>query len=133
VQHEKSTSVYATYDFGVASATLGHITNQAASTASKIKTNMLGVKVPVSATGTVVLGYYDVTNDTAASANSNAYSVNYLYALSKRTTLYALFAKSDVEANANPAVSNLPEFKAGTGNATGINQAVTAVGVRHSF
>lgn len=134
-QDEKSTHLFASYDFGFANPVLGHIDSQAASGAVKVKVNMLGVSVPVTTGHKVVVGYYDIknSNKVATDANGKVYAMNYIYELSKRTSLYALWAQSNVDSGASIAVANLTEQKAGTNHVQGKNTSATAFGIRHSF
>ncbi len=133
-QDEKSTLLFASYDFGVAKPVIGHITSQAATDGVKVKVTLAGVAIPVKANSRVVLGYYDIKNAyKVANDDGKIYSVNYVYDLSKRTSLYALYAKSSVEGTASIAVSNFSEAKAGTGNAAGLSTSVAGFGVRHTF
>jgi len=133
----KGNFLFASYDFGMVKPHFGYVetTKGGSSSGIKNKVSMYGLSAPVNAKTTALLGYYDYKNANHADGkDATAYSAGVLYALSKRTTLYGLFAKSDVDAGTLVAIANLGTQHNQANNAPlGINQQVYAVGVRHSF
>ncbi|WEN41150.1 Outer membrane porin protein 32 [Thauera sp. GDN1] len=86
----------------------------------------VGVVVPVGAAGNVHLGYGEADMD-VVDAKAKSYSIAYTHALSKRTTAYAGYNRTDNDTGlAYGAVDAL------TG-VTGEEADVFAVGVRHTF
>ena len=93
------------------------------------KTNMdgmdLGVAVPMGAL-TLQLSYFDAEakaklNTTSVKGEVDGYQVAALYALSKRTTAYAVYGSSDADVTVSATTSN------------GSETSVFGFGVRHSF
>jgi predicted porin len=122
----------ASYNLGMATVGFAHIQRQDETTTaagattknSDIKTNVLGVTVPMGATTTKV-SYYKGENAGAAGATDDldlsGYQLSVTYALSKRTNLYAILGQSKVE-------------RGGTNTGAGAYEEKTnAIGVTHSF
>lgn len=87
-------------------------------------TALIGATVPLG-NGTMMASYIHVNDKESANADANQFAVGYSYALSKRTSTYASYAKISNKNNAGFTVGN--NTNAGTGD-----QAFN-VGVRHSF
>lgn len=137
-QKANATLAYAAYDFGVAKVT-GYYdaeTSPAAATAALTTANnkrlsVLGSKVavPVSPALTVVGGFAvarNVNGSEAGDDNVQVFTLRGLYALSKRTTAYALFTNVNNDTGTNLAVGGV----AGVADKTARG---LAVGVRHAF
>ena len=88
-------------------------------------TALIGATVPVGAAGTVMASVIHVNDKNAANADANQFAVGYSYALSKRTSTYASYAKISNKNNAGYTVGN--NSNVGTGD------KAFNVGVRHSF
>ena len=136
----------ANYDFAVAKAYVAYGVNKGLNSAVRNNTNrqaysltnlsavasddsttaLIGATVPVGPAGTVMASIIHVNDKNGASnADANQFAVGYSYALSKRTSTYASYAKISNKNNAGFTVGN--NSNAGSGD-----QALN-VGVRHSF
>lgn len=98
-------------------------TSAAASTDST--TALIGATVPMGPAGTFMASYIHANDKGFANADANQFALGYSYALSKRTSTYASYAKISNKNNAGYTVGN--NANAGSGD-----QAFN-VGVRHSF
>lgn len=96
-----------------------------AATSNDSTTALIGATVPVGPAGTVMASVIHVNDKSGLNADANQFAVGYSYALSKRTSTYASYAKISNKNNAGYTVGN--NSNAGTGD-----QAFN-VGVRHSF
>jgi GBP family porin len=129
------------YDFGVAKAFLAYGLDRGFNsavlpntgnpfggvrpTASTDSTDLLaGVSVPFGAT-TLLASYTRKNDRTALNQDATEWAVGGLYALSKRTSLYASYARIDNKNGAGYTVGNNAEVGSG-------NRAINA-GVRHTF
>ena len=124
------------YDFGAATLALSY---QDAESLGRMKGEdaklwQLGVIVPVGAAGNVHLGYGEVKADNVVgsnSAKSKSYSLAYTHALSKRTTAYTGYNRTDNDTGlALGPIADLD--KTGLRNG-GENSDLFVVGVRHTF
>ena len=135
----------ANYDFAVAKAYVAYGANKGANSAkhnnedrfaysltqasaapSTDSNNILvGATVPVGPAGTVMASFIRTNDKTAANADADQWAVGYSYALSKRTSTYASYAKISNKNNAGYTVGNNSNVGSG-------DQAFN-VGVRHSF
>jgi len=129
----KHTAVAVTYDFGMAKAFYGSSTIKASSTVAQVKTSTTGISVPFGAIGVGYAvssekGTSDGTGLTSANAvavattktvESSASRLFVTYALSKRTTAYAMSGKASVDTIA--------------GTASTLKTTVTSVGIKHGF
>ena len=88
-------------------------------------TALIGATVPVGPAGTVMASYIHVNDKDATNADANQFALGYSYALSKRTSTYASYAKISNKNNAGYTVGN--NSNVGTGD------KAFNVGVRHSF
>lgn len=120
----KNTALTGTYNFGVAKAHALYQANKDDGTgAAKLDTRdwMLGVSVPFGAS-TVVASYIKHDNRAAADADAKQLAVGYIYALSKRTSLYTSYGRLS-----NDSASLVRVTKAGE------NNSVFSAGVNHTF
>ena len=133
----------ANYDFAVAKAYVAYGANKGQNSAIRNNGNvnafdytsarfstdsataLIGATVPVGAAGTVMASVIHVNDKNAANADANQFAVGYSYALSKRTSTYASYAKISNKNNAGYTVGN--NSNVGTGD------KAFNVGVRHSF
>ena len=88
-------------------------------------TALIGATVPVGPAGTVMASVIHVNDKSGINADANQFAVGYSYALSKRTSTYASYAKISNKNNAGYTVGNNSNVGSG-------DQAFN-VGVRHSF
>ncbi len=88
-------------------------------------TALIGATVPVGPAGTVMASIIHVNDKNNSNADANQFAVGYSYALSKRTSTYASYAKISNKNNAGYTVGNNSNVGSG-------DQAFN-VGVRHSF
>lgn len=87
---------------------------------------LLGVQVPVGASGgTIIASVMNKNDKTANNQDARQWAVGYTHALSKRTSAYIAYAKMDNKNGAGYTVGNNNE--SGSGD-TGFN-----LGVRHAF
>ena len=138
--------VAANYDFAVAKAYVAYGVNKGlnSSTRNNAKegnlfntvstgglsndstTALIGATVPVGPAGTVMASIIHVNDKNGFSnADANQFALGYSYALSKRTSTYASYAKISNKNNAGYTVGNNSNVGSG-------DQAFN-VGVRHSF
>ncbi|MGK5063222.1 porin [Janthinobacterium sp. LB3P112] len=135
----------ANYDFAVAKAFVAYGVNkgqnsakhnnedrfaysltQASAAPSADSNNILvGATVPVGPAGTVMASFIRTNDKTVANADADQWALGYSYALSKRTSTYASYAKIKNKNNAGYTVGN--NSNVGTGD------KAFNVGVRHSF
>jgi predicted porin len=94
----------------------------------KVKAALVGVTVPFGASK--IRAEYIHNNDdrSATDRDNNVMALSYTYSLSKRTTLYATYARIDNDTNSNVG------FSGGTTTITANeNTSVLALGVQHNF
>ena len=133
----------ANYDFAVAKAYVAYGVNKGANsslrnngdlnaynytsakTSDDSTTALIGATVPVGPAGTVMASVIHVNDKSGLNADANQFAVGYSYALSKRTSTYASYAKISNKNNAGYTVGNNSNVGSG-------DQAFN-VGVRHSF
>ena len=138
----KNTLLAATYDFGVAKAHFAYGTNRGtassplrntanpfgyafAPTASTDSNDLLlGATVPFGA-NKVLVSYVRKDDRTAANQDAHQWALGYLHSLSKRTDLYAAYAKIS---NSNGA-----GYTVGSAIEAGSGDSAFQFGMRHSF
>lgn len=138
----KTTLLAATYDFGVAKAHLAYGINKGlnssplrntanpygslvAPTASTDSTDfLLGVTLPFGS-NKILASYIRKDDKTAKNQDASQLAVAYIYSLSKRTDLYAAYARIDNKNGAGYTVGSAIE--AGSGD------SALHLGIRHSF
>lgn len=120
----KTTMLGATYDFKIVKAHAAYGWNKGDRTGALLDTRdmMLGVSVPVGASGTVLADYIRKSDQRIADADSNMVAVGYLYALSKRTNLYTSYSRTENDRRASVNAA-----------APGATDTLFNVGVRHRF
>lgn len=136
----KNTLLAANYDFGVAKAYVAYEKDKGAGSAPLPVANaygyavapkssadsaewLLGVGVPLGG-GTLVASYIN-KDDKQNNQDAHQYAIGYLYAMSKRTTLYTAIAKIKNKNGAGYTVGNNTE--AGSGD------KAFDLGIRHAF
>jgi len=130
----------ASYDFGVVklAGVYGQINNEGlggATVDSKAKQWMVGATVPVGAAGNVLVSYSrnKIDSDIAAAdgAKASKWALGYTHALSKRTNLYAVYAKISTNNEAEGSFS----VKGGAAIGGGADDYTSGLnlGVRHQF
>lgn len=120
----KNTALTGTYNFGVAKAhALYQINKNDGTGATALDTRdwMLGVSAPFGAS-TVVASFIKHNNRAVANADAKQLAVGYIYALSKRTSLYTGYGRLT-----NDSASLVRVTKAGASN------SVFSAGVSHTF
>ena len=135
----------ANYDFAVAKAYVAYGVNKGLNSSTRNNANagnlfnvastggltndsttaLIGATVPVGPAGTVMASIIHVNDKNNSNADANQFAVGYSYALSKRTSTYASYAKISNKNNAGYTVGNNSNVGSG-------DQAFN-VGVRHSF
>ncbi|KAF1049369.1 MAG: Outer membrane porin protein [Xylophilus sp.] len=86
---------------------------------------LLGVAVPVSASGRVIASYVAKNDKLAANRDANLVAIGYLHDLSKRTTLYASGGRIHNKNGAGYSVNTSIDVGPGTRSAD--------IGIRHTF
>ncbi len=136
----KNTLLAANYDFGVAKVYFGYEKDKGAGSAPLPVANafgyavapkssadsaewLLGVGVPLGG-GTLVASYIN-KDDKQNNQDAHQYAIGYLYALSKRTTLYTAVAKIKNKNGAGYTVGNNTE--------PGSGDKAFDLGIRHAF
>ncbi|MDX9886667.1 porin [Thauera sp.] len=121
-------SVGGSYNFGILTLAANYQDYEAVGNLSGNDGDIwqVGVVVPVGAAGNVHLGYGELDAD-LADAKAKSYSIAYTHALSKRTTAYAGYNRTDNDTGLNIGVVPAPA------GVTGEEADVFAVGVRHTF
>ncbi len=125
----KSANIGGQWDFGVAKAMAEYSRDRVSSTPSVTgKGGLIGALVPVGP-GEIRLAYSTYKTDLANTPKTNKWALGYVHNLSKRTALYATYAR--VRNTGGAAQSAFP---GAAGNPTaGSNSTGYDFGVRHSF
>jgi predicted porin len=115
----------ASYDFGVVKAFAQHFkmkNENATTTIFKNEATEVGVRVPVSAKTTLMASVLEGKNkfDATSSFDRSGYQLGALYALSKRTNLYAIYGDQELKGQTELQGVNL-------------EQTAYTVGLRHTF
>ncbi len=132
------TTAYARYDFGVALATIGQATEKQAGSAArademKNASTIIGVRVPMGAitlNANYITSKYTVAGVETGKATQLA--LQGMYAMSKRTDLYATYAVTDNSVGSTYGLGN------GAGRMVAVNGAAAKstgmqIGMRHNF
>jgi predicted porin len=133
----KTALLGATYDFGVVKlhAAYGQKKRNGdlAPTATdlKVKSALIGVTVPFGASK--IRAEYIRNNDDRDNFDNNVAALSYTYSLSKRTTLYATYARISNDSNAAGTVGSNLGFGTSPAVVIGENPSAFAVGVQHNF
>jgi predicted porin len=134
----ETTALTGSYDFNVVKAFVGMSKLERVGISSSTDAQWIGVTAPVNAKVGLMAQYTKIDNlgnnvsTGAVDANdADMYALGATYALSKRTTGYAMFAKSNNDgAAALSVIGSMGSTAAATG---GKSQTGYTVGVRHSF
>ncbi|ENO75556.1 porin [Thauera sp. 27] len=116
------------YNFGVVTLAASYQDAKAVGNVKNADADLwqVGVIVPVGAAGNVHVAYGDVDFDNASKAGAKSYTLAYTHALSKRTTAYAGFNRTDND-------NNTSKYGVVAGTKNGNNSDVYTVGLRHTF
>jgi len=132
----KVLAAYGAYNFKVAEVNASRVVTTGQGTNGKdYITTGVGVRAPVSAKITVGAQYTMVDNK-AITSNGGGSVIGGVaeYALSKRTTAYALAAFSNNQSSSQISMTSTSKFSAGTQvGAAGLNQTGYMIGMRHTF
>lgn len=120
----KSTNIGGQWDFGVAKL-MGQISRDRVSGSATGKGGLIGALVPVGP-GEIRLAYSTYKNDLAGNPKTNKWALGYVHNLSKRTAVYATYARLKNSGGAAQALN-------GAGNAANSNSTGYDFGIRHSF
>ena len=131
--------VGAAYDFGTVKLSALYEQSKADYNSGSAKSMMLGARVPLGS-GAVLASFGEARTDygmrninllgTAMYGTAKQYAIGYTYALSKRTNLYASYARISNDAMTNFAVESATDV---LGGVMGQNSSGMAVGMRHAF
>ena len=125
---DKNTMLGATYNFGIAKAHTAYAvtkTENVGTTLVDATDAMLGVSVPFGP-NTVMASYIRRNDKSAKNRDADQIAIGYNYAMSKRTTLYAAYARIN---NKNGPVF----YTAGNAIEGGSGDKAFDVGIRHTF
>ncbi|WP_295997981.1 porin [Rugamonas sp.] len=130
---QKVLLVGGTYNFGPATVHAAYETDKNEVSGASFRDYMVGVTVPVSAAGAVVASYID-KNDRVSNSNKGGkqFGVGYLHSLSKRTNLYASYARIS---NDSAGTNYVGDASSGGSSDQIVGHASTGltVGMRHKF
>jgi predicted porin len=123
----KSTNLGGQWDFGVAKL-MGQIGRDRVSGSQTGKGGLIGALVPVGP-GEIRLAYSTYKTDLAGTPKSNKWALGYVHNLSKRTAVYATYARVKNSGGAAQSV-----FPGAAGNpSAGSSSSGYDFGIRHSF
>jgi len=126
----KDTGILASYDFGVAQATLRYLDTKGSGTSSATHNKHTGLDVDVPLGNGLKLGLGYVNFDLKGNnVDATRYTAQLIKALSKRTNVYAAYARADNDSNASFTAFGVGGFAP----AAGKDQNSYAVGITHSF
>lgn len=134
----ENTAVYLKYNAGFADFRAGHVTKGVFSSGNKTadqKGQFIGAVVPVTPKVNVMAIYSQFDKLAGAEGDDpKAYALGATYAMSKRTTLYAMGAKSKQESGSVLQILSTSKY-AGYTLGSGVSQDQTAMslGLRHTF
>jgi predicted porin len=120
----KSTNIGGQWDFGVAKL-MGQISRDRVTGSATGKGGLIGALVPVGP-GEIRLAYSTYKNNLAGTPKTNKWALGYVHNLSKRTAVYATYARLKNSGGAAQALN-------GSGNAANQNSTGYDFGIRHSF
>jgi predicted porin len=119
----------ATYDFGAVKLHAAYGQQKAEQAAPtddiKVKSALIGVTVPFGASK--IRAEYIRNNDDRDDHDSSLWALGYTYSLSKRTTLYATYARTSNDDDSKLAFGKSPTV------VTGENASGLAIGIQHNF
>ena len=120
----KSTNIGGQWDFGVAKL-MGQLTRDRVSGGATGKGGLIGALVPVGP-GEIRLAYSTYKNNLAGGPKTKKIALGYVHNLSKRTAVYATYARLRNSGGAAQALN-------GSVNAANSNSTGYDFGIRHSF
>jgi general bacterial porin, GBP family len=126
----KDTGLLVSYNFGIATAQLRHVrtkTSGDVNTEIDTKTTAIDVTAPLGNGVTAGLGYVNMNRD-GNDTDGKRYAFYVSKELSKRTNVYAAYARNDQD-KAAPAHTTTGGLAAGSGR----DQTIYGLGIRHSF
>jgi predicted porin len=127
--------IYASYDFGVAKAIAGHTETKGAGNGTVVGkayvTDFVGAIVPLTGALSARVTYAAINNKDLGK-KPEQYSAGLQYAMSKRTTLYTVYARAQQDGLTALNTASTSKFT-GTTAVAGKDQSTVAVGVRHTF
>jgi len=125
----KVTNLGVSYDLGVATLIANTNVNKTGDNSVNNTTNLIGAQIPLGA-GYIPVSYSDYRSSGSATDGYKAtqFAIGYVYNLSKRTALYANYAKLDNKGGAKFNVNSAPGGVAGNGTSSGYE-----AGVKHAF
>jgi len=130
--NKKTTMLGGTYDFGMVKAHAAYAWNKGENLSGvdnlDTRDMMVGVTVPVNSVSRVLASYMRKDNKLTSNADTNIWSIGYTYDLSKRTNLYASYAKLTNDAAAKLAIKDA----VGTIN-NDYDPSTINFGIRHKF
>ena len=119
----KNTILGGTYDFGIAKAHLAYGKNEGTGTVDNTDV-LVGATVPFGP-HKLLASYIRKDDDSTLNRDANQWALGYTYALSKRTDLYAAYARINNKRGAT--------FTVGNGTENGSGDKAFNLGVRHTF
>jgi predicted porin len=120
----KSANLGGQWDFGVAKL-MGHLSRDRVSGVATGKGGLIGALIPVGP-GEIRLAYSTYKTDAAFQPKTNKWALGYVHNLSKRTALYATYARVKNTGGAAQALNGA--ITAANNNSSGYD-----FGIRHSF
>jgi predicted porin len=127
----KTTSVYAKYDMKVADLRVGFAEKETNGAAAKESGYFVGVRAPVTSKIGVLAQYNAFDND--AGMKPTTYALGATYAFSKRTTAYAIGAKSNQDNGSKQMIVSDSKYSGFQSTVTGKDSTAYSVGIRHTF
>jgi predicted porin len=131
----KAYGIYAIYDFKILEVNAARtVTTGQGTGGGNYAQTSFGVRAPVTPVITVGAQATLINNSIVANANANVVAAVAEYAMSKRTTLYALGAVSSNQNAGQTSMTSTSKFSASTQvGAVGLNQTGYMIGMRHTF
>lgn len=123
----KRTQLNGSYNFGVVKLGLGWNTNKNDAGTLDDRVWTFTAVMPVMGTDLVKLGYTRLTDKTASNKDARLLAIGYEHPLSKRTNLYATYAKMTNDSAASKTMLGAVAV------AAGFDPSAFQAGIRHSF
>ncbi|MBI3524211.1 MAG: porin [Betaproteobacteria bacterium] len=126
----KTTALFGSYDFKVVVLNAGWQTtkNDARPVTSDNRVWNVGATIPVLGNDRINLGYANRHNQLAANTDAKLLSLRYVHSMSKRTTLYGIWAKMT-----NENLASFSLFQAPAVGAAGYDPSTVQIGISHKF
>jgi predicted porin len=131
----KALGAYGKYDFKILEVNAAYVKMTGQGTGGgNYTTTGIGIRAPLSAKFTVGIQNTMVNNSVVNNANANVAAGVVEYAMSKRTTLYALAAMSSNQSAGGTGFTSTSKFTTNAQPGTvGLNQSGYMIGMRHTF